>query len=175
MFRCPKCGADIDPREARAESDWAEIIRLLPEFEAHGRLAFEYVELFGVDPLRMKSAKILRRLREIARLLREERFTYRKKAHRISRVGIVEALKTVCNRSFEGPLANDNYLKQVMISIAEGEAKKDRDRLDHEQRGRESRGRSMRPEEDSGNEAPLPAGEISRRATELVGKIGSKA
>ncbi|MGD8389045.1 MAG: hypothetical protein PVG49_18000, partial [Desulfobacteraceae bacterium] len=163
------------PREARAEGDWAEIIRLLPEFGPHGRLAFEYVELFGIDPLRMKSAKILRRLREIARLLREERFTYRKKAHRISRAGIVEALKTVCNKGFESSLSNDNYLKQVMISIAEQEHKKDRDRLDREQREREGRGRSVRPEEDSGNEEPLPAREISRRAGELMDKIGTKA
>lgn len=178
MLRCPKCGADIDPREARAEADWLEIIRILPELGAHGRLAWEYVELFGARPIRMKPAKILRRLQEVARLLREERFMYRKKTYPISRAGILEALKEVCNRTFEEPLTNDNYLKAVMVSVSDRERKEGRDRQDREQREREARkapGIRERPEEDTGNDAPLPAGEVSRRAADLVAKIGGGA
>lgn len=154
-----------------------EIIRLLPELGAHGRLAWEYVELFGVRPIRMKQAKILRRLQEVARLFREERFVYRKKTYTISRAGILEALKEVCNRTFEEPLTNDNYLKRVMMGISDRERKGHRDEQDREQREREAKKKPQvrqRPEEDSGNDVPLPAGEISRRAADLVGKIGGK-
>lgn len=175
MLRCPKCGADIDPREARAESDWTEILRLLPELGAHGRLAWEYVELFGVRPIRMKPAKILRRLQEVARLLREERFVYQKKTYTISKGGIQEALREVCNRTFESPLTNDNYLKRVMIGISERERKEGRDRLDREQRERETQkapGVRPRTMEDAGNGSSLSSGEISRRAKELADKIG---
>jgi len=91
-------------REAQAEGEWADIIRLLPCFEGHGRLVFEYVELFGVTPLKLKIKKILRLLQEVAKLFETSRFLFQKKEYKVSKPGIVEGLRAVCNKGFQEPL-----------------------------------------------------------------------
>ena len=138
-MRCPYCNKDFDPREATAEAEWREIIGLLPEFGPYSRLAMEYCELFGVAPLRIKTKKLLRLLREVAALFRNESFKYQKKQYKISRAGIAEALKIVCNKHFEQPLENHNYLKKVMIGIAEREQRQESIRREKELRRKEER------------------------------------
>ena len=138
-MQCPYCRKSFDPREAMAEAEWYDIISLIPEFGPYSKLAMEYCELFGVTPLRIKSKKLLRLLNEVAALFRNESFTFQKKQYRISRAGIAEALRIVCNKHFEQPLENHNYLKKVMIGIAEREAKEQSIRREKELRRKEER------------------------------------
>lgn len=137
MIRCPKCGEKFRVQDGQAEGEWAETISLLPEFGRQGRLVFEYVELFSVVPLRGKGKKVLRLLKEMARLFGSEKFDFQKKGYRISKAGIVEALTVVCNKQFSACLENHNYLKKVMIGISEREQKERRDRADRDQKKRE--------------------------------------
>ncbi len=173
MIRCTKCGEEINPQEGQAENEWVDIIRLLPSFGNHSRLAFEYVELFGVVPLRMKGKKILRLLRDVAALFGNERFSFQKKTYRISKSGIAEALGVVCNKHFAAPLENHNYLKKVMITISERELKEQRALEDRRQREREQEiigQRSLQPENDG-----ISAEEFKRRkgiVGSLVDRIG---
>ena len=105
------------------DDDWQAILKLISQFDRNGMLFFEYVENFGTHPLRLKTKKIRRLLEELYELYREGKFRFKNKLCHISRQGIVEALKTVCNKQFDPPLTNHNYLKQVMIGIAEKEEK----------------------------------------------------
>lgn len=136
MIRCTKCGASFEPQEGQAEGEWISIIRLLPVFGKDSRLVFEYVELFGISPLRMKGKKILRLLREVTKLFEVGKFSYQKKEYSVSRAGIMEGLSVVCNKSFTAPLEGHNYLKKVLIGISEREQKDTRDKADADQRRR---------------------------------------
>ena len=138
-MQCPYCAKNFDPREAMAEAEWYDIIGLIPEFGPYSKLAMEYCELFGVHPLRIKTKKLLRLLNEVAALFRNESFKFQKKQYRISRTGIAEALRIVCNKHFEQPLENHNYLKKVMIGIAEREQKQESIRREKELRRKEER------------------------------------
>ena len=149
---CPKCAFEFSPGDAFADGELRDIINLLPRFQGHGKLAFEYCELFGVTPLRLKTKKLLRLLQEVSALFGSEKYNFQRKEYSISVAGIAEALRTVCNKHFERPLENHNYLKKVMIGIAERERKDVRDRTDREQRGREETRR--RP---AGYDAASPA------------------
>ncbi len=152
------------------DMEWGEIIRLLPAFGSHARLAFEYVELFGVLPLRMKGKKILRLLQDVSALLRTGSFRYQRREYHISEPGIWEALRIVCNKHFEQPLENHNYLKKVMIGISERERKEARDAAEREQKQREERLRKGV----SGDGRAMSAEEFKRRAgvESLAGIIG---
>lgn len=155
MLRCPKCRHEFNLLEASAEDDWREIIRLLPAFGTNGRLVFEYCELFGVTPLRVKAKKLFRLLNWMARLFEEKKFTFQKREYSISGSGIQEALSIVCNRHFDTPLTEHNYLKKVMIGIAERETKERNIKREKELRRKEQRqerhtagdGRTMSAEE----------------------------
>jgi hypothetical protein len=121
MTTCPYCKKQFEPVEAMMDAEWIEIIKLLPDFGSHGRLVFEYLELFGVSPVRLKSKKILRLLKQVKTLFESGEFSYRKSRYRISKPGIIEALGITCNKNFATPLEDHNYLKKVMITIAEKE------------------------------------------------------
>ena len=54
--------------------DWADIIRLLPGFGRNAGLVFEYIELHNIFPLKKKSKKILRLLKDMAGLFEREKF-----------------------------------------------------------------------------------------------------
>jgi len=132
-MRCPMCGEKFNPADAMLDAEWLEIISdVMPTFGGHAKLAFEYVENFGVNPLRMRSKKILRLLREISKLFASGRYNYHKKTYLISKAGVVEALGVVNNKHFDNPIENHNYLKKVMIGISEREGKeasRERDRV----------------------------------------------
>ena len=174
---CPKCAFEFRPDDAFADGELRDIINLLPRFQGHGKLAFEYCELFGVTPLRLKTKKLLRLLQEVSALFGSEIFHFQRKEYSISVAGIAEALRTVCNKHFERPLENHNYLKKVMIGIAERERKDVRDRADREQKGREQ---GRREEDKKGRreegEKVLTAEEYKKKKgiESLAERIGKK-
>lgn len=127
---CPRCGSQFDYREAFKDATLITIIRMQPEFGPHASLVFEYAELF--DTTRpIKAAKLLRVLTEVRDLWKAGRFTINRQTYTISQVGIAQALKVVCNKNLTS-LDTHNYLKRVMVTIAEEEEKKrsiDRERV----------------------------------------------
>jgi len=161
MMRCPKCGERFNPKVGQAEGEWSDIIKLLPAFGRHGRLVFEYTELFSLHPLTEKGKKIYRILAGLAAIFQEEKFLFDRKEYRISRAGIVEALTVVCNKQFQSPLENHHYLMKVMIGISDRERKAVRDEDDKRQREREAGGR--RSEVRDQEEGPIVTAEEYKR------------
>ena len=143
-MRCPICGADFPAREALMDSEWRGIIALLPTFGGQGKLVFEYVEKFGVNPLRIRSKKILRLLTEMSGLFRTGQFMYQRRKYSASKRVVIEAMTVVNNKHFSAPLENHNYLKKVMISLAEEEAREESKRKERELRLKEDRLRNER-------------------------------
>ena len=133
---------------------------VVPVFGPHARLVFEYVEKFGTNPIRMKSRKILRLMSEVSKLFSSGRFSYRKRAYSISQKGAPASLSVVNNKHFESPLENHNYLKKVMIQVAERELKEKRD---GDLRKRESQGRFSDDE--------ISIGEFTRQTNRDVGAL----
>ena len=171
MICCPKCAYKFDYREAVMDEDWQSIITLLPVFGTHGKLVFEYVEKFGINPLRIKGSKVLRLLRQIARLFEKGSFEWRKSNKTLSKSGIVEALDIVVNKHFDTPLENHNYLKKVMVGISEREGKEKSKREEKQLREKEASciNRSLLTEEEKGE--TISAEEFRRRKKELTGQI----
>lgn len=95
----------------------------LPLFGRNGRLVFEYIELFGVNPLKLKGGKVLRLIKQVKQVADGEAFTYNRKKYRVSKAGVFEGLQVCCNKNFDTPLENHNYLKKVLVSISEREEK----------------------------------------------------
>ncbi|TAN59824.1 hypothetical protein EPN18_09720 [bacterium] len=121
-FKCPKCGDEYGYAEAVKDDDLTAIIKMQADFAPHSKLVFEYVELFGATrPI--KAAKLLRLLLDVRMIWTSGSFAYQKSRYIISLEGMAEALKTVCNKNLTA-LDSHNYLKKVMIGIAEGEANK---------------------------------------------------
>ena len=120
-FKCPQCGYKCNYNEIKADEDLTAIIKLIPVFGKSSSLAWAYAELFGatVHKTRVKKLRLL--LEEMAGLFQTGAFRYQKKAYRISRGGIADALHIVTHKHFETRLENHNYLKKVMIGIAEQE------------------------------------------------------
>lgn len=120
-LKYPHCRFPYDLREAGKDEALTEIIRMQPDFGPHAALIFEYAELF--DTTRpIKAAKLLRIFKELREIYSGGRFTYHKRAYRISKKGFAEGLKMLCNKRFTEPLTNHNYLKKVLITIADKEA-----------------------------------------------------
>ena len=171
MIRCPKCSYKFDYREAVMDDDWREIIGLLPVFERHGKLVFEYVEKFGINPLRIKGSKVLRLLRQIARLFEKGSFEWRKSNKSISKSGIVEALEIVVNKHIDTPLENHNYLKKVMVGISDREGKENSKRAEKEMREKETSYVHRSPVAETDDENPISAEEFRKRKKELAEQI----
>ncbi len=120
-FKCPYCRKNLNFLELQEESDLMAIIRLQPYFGKHRDLVWAYCELFGITPLKTRAKKLRLILTEIKTLLEAGAFSFEKKRYAISPAGIIEALGAVARRNFDRPLTNHNYLKSVMITIAERE------------------------------------------------------
>lgn len=138
-IRCPKCRYEHSLRDAMREANLVEIIRMQADFAPHSRLVFEYAEMF--DTTRpIKAAKLLRILQEVHSIWTSGKFSYRKTPYQISKDGIVNSLKTLCNKKLD--LENHNYLIKVMIGVAdkEGEdrARKDEEALKRKEKGLQS-------------------------------------
>ena len=124
--RCPYCEAEFDLEAYLKDSIMVQVIRMLPDFGPHSRLAWEYAELFGIRPP-LNARKLYRVLAEVREIFIAQAFDFQKRRYEISREGLVQAMRTVCNQLRSGrpggsPLQNHNYLKKVAIGIAEGES-----------------------------------------------------
>jgi hypothetical protein len=82
-----------------------------------------YVCLFEVTPYNLKAPKFRKIMEEMKRLFDAGTFSFQKKTYSISQTGIAEALDLCIKKNFDQSLENHNYLKKVMITIAEREAK----------------------------------------------------
>jgi len=166
-MRCPLCDEEFDPVDAIMDAEWREIlVDVMPTFAGHGKIAFEYVEKFGTNPVKLKSRKILRLMKELSKLFTSGRFSYQKKVYVISQAGVLEAFGIVNNKNFGNPLENHNYLKKVMMQISDRELKEKRVGLDRDLRKRETGIRRQttddgerKPEEDE-----ISIGEFARQA-----------
>ena len=118
---CPYCRKAIDLMDLLRDSDQLAVIKMLNTFGKHSNLVLAYTELFGVLPIKSKIKKWRFLLEEMKRLFDGEAFIYQKRAYQISQAGIVEAMNIVVHRGFPDGLDSQNYLKKVMIPIAERE------------------------------------------------------
>lgn len=119
--RCPHCKVDFELEHVLADNDIIAVIKLISSLGQLSDLAWAYLELFGVGPIFLKRKKVRVLLGEMKALYDAESFSFQRKKYRISKAGIGEALNIVVHRNFSSRLANHNYLKQVMIGIAEKE------------------------------------------------------
>ncbi len=170
-FTCPYCRKECDYMEIQMEQDLHAIIRMMPLFGRHAHLVSGYCMLFGISPLKIKAKKWRLLLEEIKTLFEKERFTYQKKTYRISAAGIVRALDITVKKSFSENLENHNYLKKVMIGIAEEEAKEagraqEKDLRVREERLREGRRGDEEPQD------PARSEENVARVKGLIKTIG---
>lgn len=122
-FRCPHCSRECDFLEIRLEDDLLAIIKMQNVFGKHAHLVWAYTELFSIRPMRSQAKKIRVLQEEMKTLFQAEAFTYNRRTYRISPQGIAEALNIIVHRHFDEPLENHNYLKKIMIAIAEREAR----------------------------------------------------
>jgi len=122
-FRCPYCSKECDFLEIRLEEDLLAIIKMQSVFGKHTHLVWAYTELFGIRPMRSRVKKIRVLQEEMTNLFQAEAFSYNRRKYPISIQGIAEALNIIVHRHFDEPLENHNYLKKIMITIAEREAR----------------------------------------------------
>jgi len=122
-FRCPHCAKECDFLELRLEEDLLAIIKMQTVFGKQAHLVWAYTELFGIRPMRSRAKKIRVLQEEMKNLFQAEAFSYNRRTYRISTSGIAEALNVIVHRHFVDPLENHNYLKKIMITIAEREAR----------------------------------------------------
>jgi hypothetical protein len=119
--RCPHCRLAFELEHVLADNDIIATIKMIPMFGKHSNLVWAYLEQFGITPLVLKRKKLRVLLEEMRALFESESFTFQKKKYRISKAGIAEALNTMVHKSFTDNLQNHNYLKKLMIGIAEKE------------------------------------------------------
>lgn len=159
-LKCPKCLFEYDHRQATKDEAVVQMLEIIPVFVPHSGLMLEYLELFAtIRPF--KTAKLLRIMIEMRDMWTSERFSFQKRVYEISKQGIAQALKTVCNKRFDVPLENHNYLKKVMISISEQEAQKSSAAAERALKEKEARIRTSSPPENLHNfSKPAAIGEI---------------
>jgi hypothetical protein len=109
--------------EMQEDKDIVAIITMSAGFGKQAHLAWAYIELFGVTPMRGKTKKIRLILEEMKGLFDSQAFKYQKRKYEISHAGISEALNVVVHRHFGTHLDSHNYLKKIMIGISEREAR----------------------------------------------------
>lgn len=169
--RCPHCRLDFELEHVLADNDIVAAIKLVSSFGRHSNLVWAYLELFGTGPIFLKRKKVRVLLEEMKILYDAESFSFERKRYNISKIGIAEALNIVVHRNFTSRLANHNYLKQVMIGIAEKEenvkSKQDEKSLRQKEAGLRS---GIRPEEKGITEKQA---EINRvKIKDLISSIG---
>ncbi len=123
-MKCANCGHEINLVEDRKGGAIMECIRMSGRFGQASNLVFEYALLrLGGRSIKEQELKLCRILEGLLKLWESGKFVLQKKQFTISQVGILAALKAVCDRGLKGPLENDNYLKKVMVDISEEEGK----------------------------------------------------
>ncbi len=141
-INCPYCGEKFELEAYLKDKTIMRAILLLPEFVPHHRIAWEYAEKFRIGPP-LNAHKLVRVLEEVLDLMKSGAFDFQKKRYEISREGVAEGMRTVCNAQIKGALTNHNYLKKILIDIS------DRER---ERRGKEDEQGRRKREEGSKNE-----------------------
>jgi len=151
--------------DIQEENDLIAIIKMQQTFGKSSNAVWAYLELFGISPLRAKRKKLRLLLEEMKGLFDSGSFKFQKKIYRISQEGIAEALSVVAHRNFPDYLENHNYLKKVMIGIAERES---------QEAGRGAEQELRRKEEllMAGQRDPEKAEANKRRIQELIKNIG---
>jgi len=115
------------------------IFEALPSFGTrYSNLVMAYICLFGVTPFQIKAPKLRSILTEMKALFDSQSFSYQKKIYKISHAGIGEALDIVVKKHFETSLDSHNYLRRVMVTIAERESKENSVRAEKDLRNSES-------------------------------------
>jgi hypothetical protein len=135
---CPYCNETFDLEAYLKDSVMIQVIKMLPDFGPHGRLVWEYAELFRIGPP-LNARKLYRVLAEVREMFVGQGFDFQKRRYEISREGIAQALRIVCYAHIKSPLAGQNYLKKVMIPIAEEEAGKKSREEEKKRRGEEEK------------------------------------
>jgi len=140
------------------DADLTAIIKMMSIFGKHSNLVWAYCELFGISPLKSRRKKLRILLEEMKTIFVSGSFSYQKKTYRISIDGIADALNLVVHKHFETNLENHNYLKKVMISIAEKQARGESVRTEVDLRTREHSLRSRPADPDRKEEFRKPLG-----------------
>jgi hypothetical protein len=123
-MKCANCGHEISLVDDRKGAALMDCIRMSGRFGQASNLVFEYALLrLGGRSIKDQELKLSRILEGLLGLWEGGKFGFRPKGYQISQAGILTAMKTVCDRGLKGPLENDNYLKKVMVDIAEKEEK----------------------------------------------------
>ncbi len=138
-FGCPYCRHECDYEDIQMDADLLAIIKMTPVFGKHHSLVWAYCELFGITPLKPRRKKLRLLLEELKTFFQAEEFSYQKKRYRISQAGIAEALNIAAKKNFTSPLENHNYLKKIMIGIAEASTKTESREAEKDLRKREER------------------------------------
>ena len=163
--RCPHCLKTIDLNELLLEKEMAAVMLLMNSFGADASLVMSYAELLGCLPVR-KVRKTRLVLEEIKRLFDAGSFKRARKPYIISRAGIIEALNVVVHRHFEAPLKGHGYLTEVMVGIAEREAREAGKKAEQALRRKEEQLRSL----DGDDEAPEISPEIRKQVDRFLGR-----
>ncbi len=108
--------------DLKEDSDIMAIIKMSEVFGKYHNLAWAYVELFGIRPMGKNLAKVRSVLDALKMIFQAEAFTFERRRYQISQAGIAEALNVVVLKNFDSHLEGHNYLKKVMIGIAERES-----------------------------------------------------
>jgi hypothetical protein len=130
---CPYCREGFELEAYLKDSIMVQVIRMLPEFGGHGRVVWEYCELFRVGPP-LNARKLHRVMSDVLAMFKAGGFEFQRRRYEISRDGVARALQTVCNANLKGELNSHNYLKKCAIAIAEEEA--ERRSKEYERKGR---------------------------------------
>ena len=131
--------------EIQMDKDLRFVFDALPTFGRHSSLVMGYACLFGVTPFAVKAAKLRQIIEEMKRLFDAQAFSFQKKTYAISHAGIGEALDLCVKKNFEQHLENHNYLKRVMVTIAEREGKSQSRAAEKDLRAREDKCRAGSP------------------------------
>jgi len=142
--------------DIQLDQDLRAIIAMSDAFGRHRALVWAYAELFGVTPMRAKAKKLRLILAEMKALFDAGSFAYRKQRYQISADGVAEALNLVVHRHFADGLDSHNYLKKIMIGIADREARESGKQAERDLRGREGRLMAGRRDTDGSPGAPRP-------------------
>ena len=162
MIRCPYCAKQFDPLETAHDENLKAILAINPTFGKDAPLVWAYVELFGVVPFRLKARKLRVLTNDMKRLWELGQFAFEKKNYTITRRGIADALHATVLHPFSTHLTNHNYLKKIMIGIAETEGAEAGKKAERDLYDREA---------DLRRRSPIPTDEESQANLRRVGNI----
>jgi len=124
-FTCPCCGAEFPWEAGLVEADSKRLGAVLADMEPPlARAAMSYLRLFKPPKTALRLAKATKLLQELAGLVshgtvcRDERTGVRRPAPASAWIAGIEQMLAQAER-LSLPLANHNYLRQVVFAIAD--------------------------------------------------------